>query len=112
MPQNFQGELLTDIRDTGADPNDPSTRLYKTRAEQDFHTDGADVIGLLCLRRRQARRREPHRQLGHRRQRDPAAASRAGPLLFRDFYWHYFEPQMPSPVHFVAPDLRASAAAA
>ncbi len=50
VPQNFQGELLTDIRDTGADPNDPSTRLYKTRAEQDFHTDGADIIGLLCLR--------------------------------------------------------------
>ena len=50
VPQNFQGELLTDVRDVGADPTDPSTRLYKTRAEQDFHTDGADVIGLLCLR--------------------------------------------------------------
>lgn len=50
VPQNFQGERLTDIRDTGADPNDPSTRLYKTRAEQDFHTDGADVIGLLRAR--------------------------------------------------------------
>ena len=48
VPQNFQGELLTDIRDTGADPTDPSTRLYKTRVEQDFHTDGADIIGLLC----------------------------------------------------------------
>jgi hypothetical protein len=50
VPQNFLGELLTDVRDTGADPNDPSTRLYKTRAEQDFHTDGADIIGLLCLK--------------------------------------------------------------
>jgi TfdA family taurine catabolism dioxygenase TauD len=47
--QNLEGELLTDIRDTGADPNDPNIRLYKTRAEQDFHTDGADVIGLICL---------------------------------------------------------------
>jgi hypothetical protein len=37
-PQNFLGETLVDIRDTGADPTDPSTRLYKTRAEQDFHT--------------------------------------------------------------------------
>ena len=50
VPQNFDGELVTDIRDVGADPDDPSTRLYKTRAEQDFHTDGADVIGLLCVR--------------------------------------------------------------
>jgi len=25
------------------------------------------------------------------------------PVLFRDFYWHYFEPQMPAPVHFVRP---------
>lgn len=48
-PQSLDGELLTDIRDTGDDPGDPETRLYKTRAEQDFHTDGADVIGLLCL---------------------------------------------------------------
>lgn len=47
--QNLEGELLTDVRDTGADPNDPDIRLYKTRAEQDFHTDGADVIGLICL---------------------------------------------------------------
>lgn len=50
VPQNFAGELLTHVRDTGADPTDPRVRLYTTRAEQDFHTDGADVIGLLCLR--------------------------------------------------------------
>jgi hypothetical protein len=50
VPQNQMGELLCDVRDTGADPVDPDTRLYTTRAEQDFHTDGADIIGLLCLR--------------------------------------------------------------
>ena len=49
VAQNLDGELLTDIRDTGADPADPDVRLYRTRAEQDFHTDGADVIGLLAL---------------------------------------------------------------
>jgi alpha-ketoglutarate-dependent taurine dioxygenase len=49
MPQNLEGETITDIRDTGADPNDPDVRLYRTRAEQDFHTDGADVIGLLSI---------------------------------------------------------------
>jgi hypothetical protein len=49
MPQNLEGETITDVRDTGEDPSDPDVRLYRTRAEQDFHTDGADVIGLLCL---------------------------------------------------------------
>ena len=50
QPQNLDGDLLTDVRDTGEDPANPEVRLYRTRAEQDFHTDGADVIGLLCLR--------------------------------------------------------------
>ncbi len=103
VPQNFQGELLTHVRDTGADPTDASTRLYKTRAEQDFHTDGADIIGLLCLR--------PSRRGGESRivssvtvfnevlRRRPDLAD----VLFRDFHWHYFEPQMEAPVFFVRP---------
>jgi hypothetical protein len=49
LPQNLEGETITDIRDTGEDPHDPDVRLYRTRAEQDFHTDGADVIGLLSV---------------------------------------------------------------
>ena len=48
--QNPAGELLVDIRDTGASASDHNVRLYKTRAELAFHTDGADIIGLLCLR--------------------------------------------------------------
>lgn len=50
ISQNTDGDLLGHIRDTGADPNAYGVRLYKTRAEQDFHTDGADIIGLLCLK--------------------------------------------------------------
>jgi hypothetical protein len=50
VSQNAAGELMCDIRDTGDDPRDANTRLYTTRAEQDFHTDGADIIGLLCLK--------------------------------------------------------------
>jgi hypothetical protein len=50
VSQNTAGDRLVDIRDTGADPNSHDTRLYKTRAELTFHTDGADLIGLLCLR--------------------------------------------------------------
>lgn len=48
--QNTAGELLVDVRDTGADAAHHGTRLYKTRAELSFHTDGADIIGLMCLR--------------------------------------------------------------
>ena len=47
--QNAAGDLLGHVRDTGEDPDDPSVRLYKTSRAQGFHTDGADVIGLLCL---------------------------------------------------------------
>ena len=102
-PQNFLGETLVDIRDTGADPNDPSTRLYKTRAEQDFHTDGADIIGLLCLRTSRSggasRIVSSVTVFNEVLRRRPDLA----PVLFRDFYWHYFEPQMDAPVHFVRP---------
>jgi TfdA family taurine catabolism dioxygenase TauD len=50
ISQNTDGDLVGHIRDTGADPREYGVRLYRTRAEQDFHTDGADIIGLLCLR--------------------------------------------------------------
>jgi hypothetical protein len=50
VSQNTDGDLLGHVRDTGADPGDPSVRLYRTRAAQPFHTDGSDVVGLLCLR--------------------------------------------------------------
>ena len=103
VPQNFQGELLTSVRDTGADPNDPSTRLYKTRAEQDFHTDGADIIGLLCLRTSKSGGESRivssvtvYNEIVRRR---PDLA----PVLFGDFYWHYFEPNMEAPVYFTRP---------
>lgn len=103
VSQNLRGEQLTAIRDTGADPNDPSTRLYKTRAEQDFHTDGADIIGLLCLHgaksggeSRIVSSATVFNEIARRR---PDLAD----VLFRDFYWHYFEPEMEQPVHFVRP---------
>lgn len=106
VPQNFDGELLTDIRDTGADPSDPSTRLYKTRAEQDFHTDGADVIALLCLRGSkrggESRIVSSVSVVNEIQRRDP----RLVPVLFDDFYWHYYEPHMPGPVHFTRPICR------
>lgn len=50
VSQNTDGDLVGHIRDTGADPTAYGVRLYRTRAEQDFHTDGADIIGLFCLK--------------------------------------------------------------
>jgi hypothetical protein len=46
--QNPQGDLLGQVRDTGAPP-DGSVRQYRTREDIDFHCDTADVVGLLCL---------------------------------------------------------------
>ncbi len=50
VSQNAAGDVLGHIRDTGADAGDPTVRLYKTRVDLDFHSDGADVVALLCLR--------------------------------------------------------------
>ena len=48
--QNAQGHILGHVRDVGADPNDANTRIYQTHERQTFHTDSADVVGLLCLK--------------------------------------------------------------
>ncbi len=49
VTQNAAGELLTHIRDERLPESGPQVRLYRTRERQDFHTDGADIIGLLCV---------------------------------------------------------------
>ena len=43
--------MLGHVRDLGRPRTGPDVRLYATTQRQDFHTDGADVIGLLCLQR-------------------------------------------------------------
>ncbi|WP_209279366.1 TauD/TfdA family dioxygenase [Parasedimentitalea huanghaiensis] len=47
--QNAQGHILGHVRDIGGDVNDPNSRIYQTCERQTFHTDSADVVGLLCL---------------------------------------------------------------
>lgn len=47
--QNAQGHLLGHVRDVGADPTDPTSRIYQTNQRQTFHTDSTDAVGLLCL---------------------------------------------------------------
>lgn len=49
-PQNAAGHILGHVRDLGASSTDPNTRIYQTAERQTFHTDSADVVGLLCLR--------------------------------------------------------------
>jgi len=51
--QNAAGHILGHVRNTGADPKDTNTRIYQTAERQSFHTDSADVVGLLCLREAQ-----------------------------------------------------------
>jgi hypothetical protein len=49
LSQNAQGHVLGHVRDLGLSSNDPHVRIYQTRERQTFHTDSADVVGLLCL---------------------------------------------------------------
>jgi hypothetical protein len=48
--QNPQGDLLGHVIDTGDAAVDPLVRLYRTASNINYHCDGADVVGLLCLR--------------------------------------------------------------
>ena len=48
--QNAAGHILGHVRDLGTSSADPNTRIYQTAERQTFHTDSADVVGLLCIR--------------------------------------------------------------
>ncbi len=48
--QNAKGHMLGHVRDLGMKSTDPNVRIYQTNERQTFHTDSADVVGLLCLR--------------------------------------------------------------
>jgi hypothetical protein len=50
VSQNAAGDLLGHVRDAGLERRDPTLRLYRTREQLGFHTDGSDIVGLLCLR--------------------------------------------------------------
>lgn len=52
--QNAAGHILGHVRDIGANAADSKTRIYQTAARQSFHTDSADVVGLLCLKTAQS----------------------------------------------------------
>ena len=50
IAQNAFGDVLGHVWDLGKDPRiDMSARGYQSNLHLPFHTDGADVVGLLCL---------------------------------------------------------------
>ncbi|MBS0409216.1 MAG: TauD/TfdA family dioxygenase [Proteobacteria bacterium] len=49
-PQNHYGHLLGDVTDQGKAPGDPTARGNELgQIGLDFHCDGSDLVGLLCL---------------------------------------------------------------
>lgn len=46
--QDRAANVLTHIRDERLPP-EPGVRKYRTNQRQDFHSDGSDLVGLLCL---------------------------------------------------------------
>jgi hypothetical protein len=104
VSQNAAGDLLGHVRDTGASPDDPAVRLYKTREPLGFHCDGSDIVGLLCLQpaksggvSRIASSVSVYNELLRRR---PDLVA----LLYEPFYWDRNEEQRPGePPYFVLP---------
>lgn len=50
LSQNAKGHVLGHVTNLGLDYSAPGTRGYQTDAELKYHTDGGDIVGLLCIR--------------------------------------------------------------
>lgn len=51
VTQNLRGDLMAEIMDRGLDVNALNVKPSQTNAEQRPHTDPADMVALLCVRR-------------------------------------------------------------
>jgi len=102
VSQNAAGDLLGHVRDTGADPDDPSVRLYKTRVELGFHSDGSDLVGLLCVR--QGRTGGANRLISTATLYNEILRRRPDlvPHLYEPFYWDRNEEQAPGEAPYFA----------
>lgn len=49
--QNAHGDVIGEVKNTGAAARDPFVRNYVTNREFRFHCDAADLLGLLCVRK-------------------------------------------------------------
>lgn len=54
VKQNPRGDLLGHVFDQGAKYGEINVRGYETNAYLPFHTDGCEMVGLLCLRKAKA----------------------------------------------------------
>ncbi|KAJ5084950.1 hypothetical protein NUU61_009529 [Penicillium alfredii] len=60
VSQNGRGHVLGHVKDLGEDPTKTDrVRIYRTNARQYFHTDGADIVGLLCVAKSLSGERHP-----------------------------------------------------
>lgn len=50
LSQNAKGHILGHVANLGLDYSDPAARGYQTNANLNFHTDGGDIVGLMCIR--------------------------------------------------------------
>ena len=48
--QNGKGHVLGHVKNIGLNYDHPQARGYQTNAGLSYHTDSADIVGLLCLR--------------------------------------------------------------
>jgi len=87
VSQNAAGDVLGHVRDTGADPDDTSVRLYKTRVDLGFHSDGSDLVALLCIR--QGRSGGENRLVSTAALYNELLRRRSDlvPLLYQPFHW-------------------------
>ena len=48
--QGRASQMMSDVRDAGGTYRSTQGRGYNTRSALDFHADGSDLVGLMCLR--------------------------------------------------------------
>lgn len=49
-PQGKDSGFLNDVRDIGVDYRSATGRGYSSKSALDFHADGSDIVGLMCIR--------------------------------------------------------------
>ena len=49
-PQGRASQYMSDVRDAGGTYRSVQGRGYNTKSALDFHADGSDLVGLMCLR--------------------------------------------------------------
>ncbi|MDD2544979.1 MAG: TauD/TfdA family dioxygenase [Burkholderiaceae bacterium] len=49
-PQGKLSQFISDVRDAGGTYRSTQGRGYNTKAKLDFHADGSDLVGLICIK--------------------------------------------------------------